>query len=200
MYTDPDGMAPRNMSSKNRELYISEIEKWADYNKKTNKMGLPNSYDCADVAVYLYGKGIELTDTGLSTSNLLHNGNALPYVSAISSTDFFKEQTSNIDFYSDTSFNNPNVEVGTLMVWKGPGYDPKTETGWDGHVATVVGVTRDKNNDVTNIKIIQGHTGGDRTEVVDITSQADLNKYKGTFLGFGEIGAGATLEQPAIEK
>ena len=188
------------MSDKNRELYISEIEKWAAYDKDKNTMGLPNSYDCADVAVYLYGKAIELTDTGLSTSDLMHNGSALPYISAISSTDFFKDQTDNIDFYSDTKFNNPNVEVGTLMVWKGPGYDSETKTGWNGHVATVVGVTRDKKGNVTKITIIEGHTGGNKTEVVDITSQKDLDSYKGTFLGFGEIGAGSSLDLPATEK
>ena len=34
----------------------------------------------------------------------------------------------------------------------------------------------------------KGHTGGNRTEVVDIPNQAELDSYVGTFLGFGELG------------
>ncbi len=41
-------------------------------------------------------------------------------------------------------------------------------------------------------RLFQGKTGGNRTEVVDIPNQADLDSYAGTFLGFGEIGENST--------
>ena len=189
-YTDPDGRAPRNMTSLDRALYKNTISSYANYNKNTNDMNVPNKYDCADVATYLYGEGMNSTFTGRKTSDLNHAGTSLTNIPDIASTDFFPNNLENVSFYDDTDFNNPNVEVGTIMVWKGPGV--KNGKGWNGHVATVVGVTRDKDKNVTNIKIIQGHTGGNKTEVVDIVSQADLNEYAGTFLGFGEIGKNST--------
>lgn len=188
------------MTDTNRAAYISEIMAWENYSRTSNPMNLPNSYDCADVATYLYGQAMGDTNTGRTISNLTHAGSPINNISDIASTDFFESEVNNIDFYSDTSFNNEFVEVGSVMVWQGPGYNAETKTGWNGHVATVVSVTRDSNGNVSNIRIIQGHTGGNRTEVVDITSQADLNSYVGTFLGFGEIGLGSTQNINAPEK
>lgn len=68
----------------------------------------------------------------------------------ICSNDYFPSVLDNVTFYADRSFDNPNVEVGSVMVWKGDGY--KNGKGWDGHVATVVGVTRDRTGKVLNIK------------------------------------------------
>ena len=127
------------------------------------------------------------TDYGANTSNLKHNGNFINSVSEIQSSDFFGDDLCNISFYEDKSFNNKDIEVGTVLVWKGPGIS-KDGKGWIGHVATIVDVQRDKNGNVTNIKIIQGHISGGKTEITDIPNQADLNSYRGEFLGFGEIG------------
>ena len=189
-YTDPDGRAPRDMSFINRQIYKSIVSSYSDYNK-SNTMNIPQNYDCADVATHIYSKATDkLLFNNRSISDLSANGKALSNIPDICSTDYFPENENNVSFYSDKSFNNKNVEVGSIMVWSGPG--SRGKKGWKGHVATVVGVDRDKEGNVTNIKIIQGHTGGNRTEVVDITSQADLDEYAGKFEGFGEIGKNST--------
>lgn len=45
------------------------------------------------------------------------------------------------------------------------------------------------------MKIIKGHTGGNKTQVIDITSQSNLDEYAGAgeFLGFGEVGKNSTI-------
>lgn len=179
------------MSSEDREKYINTISGYQNYVNKSNKMGIPDNYDCADTMTHLYAQGTAATSLGDLSGNLTHNGKPINKdISNIQSSDFFTSQTNNITFYSDTKFNNSNVEVGTVLVWQGPGANGGT--GWIGHTATVVDVSRDNIGNVTNIKIIQGHTGGNRTEVVDIPNQADLDSYAGTFLGFGEIGENST--------
>lgn len=60
----------------------------------------------------------------------------------------------------------------SVLVWKGTGYDAKKNEGWIGHVATVV----------------------------NITSQKELDEYRGTFLGFGEIGKDAILYDTTFDK
>ena len=158
-------------------------------------MGIPDDYDCADTMTYLYGQGTSVTSLGNQAGNLKHNGQKIgTNITNIHSSDFFPSNTSNITFYSEKDFNNPNVEIGTVLVWEA---DPGAN--WTGHTATVVDVTRDSDGNVTNIKIIQGHTGGNKTEVVDIPNQNDLNSYRGTFHGFGELGQNSTIpfEKPS---
>ena len=194
-FVDLWGLAPRNMSEKDREAYINKISGYKDYVNNSNEMGLPDDHDCADTTAYLYGEGTEATSLGNQSGNLKHNGVKIgTNIKDIQSSDFFPSSTDNITFYSDKSFNNPNVEPGTVLVWEA---DPG-ET-WIGHTATVVEVTRDKDGNVTNIKIIQGHTGGNRTEVVDIPNQADLDSYRGTFRGFGEIGKESTTSSDSTK-
>ena len=98
-----------------------------------------------------------------------------------------------ISVYEDKSFNNPNVEIGTVAVWKGPGVNKKG--GWIGHIATIVDVKRDSNSNVISITTIEGHTGGGQT-AVEINSAIDWASYKGEFLGFGEIGRDSTEAFP----
>ena len=197
-FVDLWGFAPRNMSPENREVYMNTISRYQNYVNNSNEMGIPDNYDCADTMTYLYGQGTTATSLGNLSGNLTHNGNPIgANIINIQSSDFFPSQTNNITFYSDKNFNNPNVEVGTVLAWQGPGVNGGA--GWIGHTATVVDVSRDSAGNVTNIKIIQGHTGGNRTEVVDIPNQADLDSYAGTFLGFGELGENSTtpLNNPA---
>lgn len=186
------GLAPKNMSRKDREAYMAIVQAYAAYDlKKGTTLDVPSAYDCADVATFIYGQATAATSQGNQAGNLQHEGSSIGNnISVIHSSDFFTDQPENISFYEDKSFNNPDVEVGTVMVWLGPGLD--VEDGWIGHVATVVDVARDTEGNVTEINIIQGHTGGNRTEVVRIPDQADLDKYLGTFLGFGEIGENST--------
>ncbi len=185
------GLAPRNMTEKNRSDYKQKVTEYAVYKLEGDRLDIPDVYDCADVATFLYGQATAETTLGNQSGTLLHGETPIgANVSYIQSEDYFTEQTKNITYYDDRSFNNENVEVGTVMVWEGPGLE--AEKGWVGHVATVVDVQRDKQGNVTEIKIIQGHTGGNRTEVVTIPNQTDLNSYAGNFLGFGEIGENST--------
>lgn len=95
--------------------------------------------------------------------------------------------------YNTTVSENPNVEIGTVAVWKGPGVNKKG--GWIGHIATIVDVKRDSNSNVISITTIEGHTGGGKT-AVEINSAIDWASYKGEFLGFGEIGRDSTEAFP----
>ena len=189
-YVDPDGRAPRNMTFISRAVYKYAVAQYQGYDKDLNPMNVPSNYDCADVATHIYKNAMKELFTKNPVSNLTHDGNNLTTVSDICSMDYFPENDNNVSYYDNKEFNNSNVEVGTIMVWKGPGI--KNGKGWNGHVATVVGVSRDKNGNVQNIQIIQGHTGGNKTEVVNIVSQSDLDLYAGTFLGFAEIGKNST--------
>ena len=194
-FVDLWGQAPRNLSVEDREAYMNKINEYKDYVNNSNEMGIPDDYDCADTMTYLYGQGTSVTSLGNQAGNLKHNGQKIgTNITNIHSSDFFPSNTSNITFYSEKDFNNPNVEIGTVLVWEA---DPGAN--WTGHTATVVDVTRDSDGNVTNIKIIQGHTGGNKTEVVDIPNQNDLNSYRGTFHGFGELGQNSTIpfEKPS---
>ena len=103
------------MSFVDRLLYKDKISSYEAYNRSTNYMNVPGKYDCADVATYLYGEGMKNTFTGRSTSDLKHNGYSLSNLSDICSMDYFPADTDNVSFYADKSFNNPNVEVGSVL-------------------------------------------------------------------------------------
>lgn len=94
-----------------------------------------------------------------------------------------------MDFYEDSSFNSPDVEIGTIAVWES---DVPT---WDGHTATVVDVTRDEAADVTQIVLIEGSLQFP-TQRVELNSQAELDSYVGDFRGWGEIGEGSAMPLP----
>lgn len=190
-YVDMWGLAPKNMSDPDRNAYIAKVKEYAGYKLENNRLDIPDMYDCADVATFLYSKATAETSLGNQAGKLLHNGSAVEdCISAMQSYDYFRMQTENVTYYDDRSFNNSEIETGTLMVWMGPGLG--VEKGWVGHVATIIDVERNNAGNVTGIDMIQGHTGGNKTEVVHITDQKDLNSYLGTFLGFAEIGKDST--------
>jgi RHS repeat-associated protein len=192
-FVDLKGLAPRNMSEEDRDAYKDAVGAYADYNNKTNTMGVPNEYDCADVATYLYGEGMAAAGKPNATSNLQHSGENITSIPQIQSTDFFGGNTNNITYYEDKSFNNPNVETGTVAVWAGPGATGNgsiVEGAWVGHVATVVSVTRDENGNVTSITTIEGHVSN--PTAIERNDQDAWDSYLGTFLGFGEIGSNST--------
>jgi RHS repeat-associated protein len=203
-WVDLWGLAPRNMTEAEREAYMAEISSYSAYDSTSNKMDVPDKsngvkMDCADVATYLYGQAMEAAGTktaGEAIGTLQAGGTSITEstLSNIGTRDYAPSQTNNITFYDDKSFNNPNVEVGTVAVWSG------SPTGGSGHMATVVGVQRDANGNVTSIETIEGHltraTEVDKTN----TTQAMWNQYSArgeTFYGFGEIGKNSTIPLPA---
>jgi RHS repeat-associated protein len=187
-FDDLLGLAPRNMPEKDRDTYKTTVSEYAQYVFESNKMGIPDGYDCADVATYLYGQGMAATGNTAAATQLQHNGENITSIPQIQSSDFFPENTNNITFYENKSFNSPDVEVGTVAVWAGPG--GSGGTGWVGHVATVVDVQRDNNGNVISIVTLEGHSS--RNTAIDTNEREDWKSYEGTFLGFGEIGRNST--------
>jgi RHS repeat-associated protein len=206
-YIDLWGLAPRNMTEEEREAYKAVISSYSAYSS-TNTMSVPSGYDCADLAAYLYGEGMTaagypnaITDLQAGQTNLTQLT-----IPNIHSSDFFSNPN-NITFYDNTSFNSPDIEVGTIAVWQGS-QGTGNQASWDGHIATILEVQRDANGNVTSIVTFEGHIG--RTATIDMTntSQAIWDSYTtppgyspGTFLGFGEIGLGSTTPyQPPIDR
>jgi RHS repeat-associated protein len=185
-WADPWGLAPRNMSEEARSAYKEAVSEYSQYDYGSNKMGIPDGYDCADVATYMYGQGMAATGNTTATTQLQHDGVNITSTPQIQSSDFFPENTNNITFYENKSFNSPDVEVGSVAVWAGPGSNGGT--GWIGHVATVVDVQHDDKGNVTSIVTLEGHVS--QNTAVDTTniSQTAWDSYAGNFLGFGEIG------------
>ena len=109
------------------------------------------------------------------------NGNDLSTVQDIHSSDFADDTNGNITFYRnpdgsiDNSFNSPNVETGTIGVFSN-------------HIITV---TEDRDSVNDPLVTLQGHKTSNTT-ADDIISQADLDSYRGTFIGWAEVGTGST--------
>ena len=182
-YTDPTGLAPKNLTDDQREIYM-------DYVSNLAVTDTIYDHDCADLATAIYSMGLLLSTDGFyKHQDLTHNGTNISRVPEIQSSDFFPENTNNITFYDDKKFNSPDIEVGTVAVWESDDKDV-----WTGHVATITGVKRDDAGNVLQIDIIEGYKGDKATEKVKITSQSDLDEYLGTFHGWGEIGENSTSE------
>jgi hypothetical protein len=165
---DPLGLEPQNLTDDQREAYIEAIQEFMAYDVAISSThnDLPSSYDCADVTTYLYQYSMN-SATGEENAhrNLQHEGENVTNPDEMQSWDYFTEDTQNVTFYNDTRFNSPNVRVGSIAVWRAA-----AGASWVGHTATVVAVERDNETGVViKITIIQGHTGGGATEVVDIT-------------------------------
>jgi RHS repeat-associated protein len=189
-WIDPWGLAPRNLSEEERNAYKAAVSKYAQYDYESNKMGIPDEYDCADVAAHLYYQGMAATGNTTATTQLQHNGETITSIPQIQSSDFFPENLNNITFYENKLFNSPDVEVGSVAVWKNPANSGRT--GWSGHVATAVDVQRDSNGGVTSIVTIEGHMSRNTAVDTGNTSQEAWGKYVGDFIGFGEIGKNST--------
>jgi hypothetical protein len=189
-WVDPQGLAPRNMPEDERDAYKAAVSEYAQYVFESNKMSIPDEYDCADVATYLYGQGMAATGNTTAATQLQHKGENITSIPQIQSSDFFPGNGNNITFYENNSFNSPDVEVGSVAVWAGPG--STGGTGWVGHVATVVDVQRDNSGNVVSIVTIEGHLSSNTAVDTSNTSQKAWDSYAGNFLGFGEIGKNST--------
>jgi RHS repeat-associated protein len=181
-FTDPTGLAPRNKSSEEREKYKASISSATLENVPTELPYSGNTDgklkpDCADMVVTLANDAMEKA-TGEKDfyKKLNRNGTPLKEIVDIHSSDF--RDGENFTFYRNADgeiekdFSFAGVEVGTIGVF-------------DNHVITVIGFEKDGTTMIT----MQGHTGKDNPTTRDkIVSQHDLDSYKGTFLGWGEIG------------
>jgi len=187
---EESGFAPRNLSEEQRTRYKAALAVWASDDNRIPRYA-PESgdawrageqWDCADVATYLATISMAAANKGPSILPDLADlaGGPLEDIRNINSAAFQSEDLGNISFYRnrdgtiDRAWNSPHVEVGTIGVF-------------DNHIITVTDVLRDSMGNVTNIETIQGHFRGD-VDRVPIVSQGDLDSYKGTFVGWGEIG------------
>jgi len=191
------GFAPRNLSEEQRNRYKAALTVWASNDDRIPRYA-PESgdawrageqWDCADVATYLAAISMAAANNGPSILPDLADlaGGPLEDIRNINSGAFQSENLGNISFYRtrdgtiDRAWNSPHVEVGTIGVF-------------DNHIITVTDVLRDSMGNVTNIQTIQGHFRGD-VDRVPIVSQGDLDSYKGTFVGWGEIGRNSAGSQ-----
>lgn len=199
-YVDPDGRAPKNITEKQRSVYMNKV-------KTFTPEDIPNDYDCADTALFIYNKSYE-TSTSVKDNfkNIIKNGSNLDYLRNIQAADLFGSKNINnkiIYYYSsndsgrtydsklaDRKFNSKNIEIGTVGVYSpAPG-----ATGFTGHVITVIGVERDKNGNVVSIDYIEGHMEGQEQTVYTFTKEGGVGnsslhgKYSDCiFIGWGEF-------------
>jgi hypothetical protein len=203
-YTDPDGRAPRNLSDKQREIYMNSVA-------GVSPAIIPDVYDCADTALFIYNRAMAANGQPDAFKSISKNGSKLNNLRDIQAADLFGLANINnriINYYdssgsgqtydsskADRSFNSKNVEVGTVGIYKpAPG-----ARGFTGHTITVTGVTRDRNGNITSIKYIEGHQGtqGTGIEQTEYTftregggfGESSLhNRYSDTiFVGWGEF-------------
>ena len=179
-FTDPTGFAPRNLTAEQRKEYKKSISSATLANTPSelpyrNGTNGKIDADCADIAVFLADNAMEKA-TGKSDyyKGLKHMSNPIEDIVDISSGDF--RDGDNFTFYRDSDGNIENdfsfegIEVGTIGVF-------------DNHIVTVIGIEDDF------IITMEGHTEKVGPTSIDrIKNQSDLDSYKGTFLGWGEIG------------
>jgi hypothetical protein len=96
------------MPEEARDAYKAAVREYAQYDFRSNKMGIPDEYDCADVAAYLYGQGMAAAGNPTATTPLQHNGENITSIPQIQSSDFFPENPNNITFYENKNFNSPH--------------------------------------------------------------------------------------------
>ncbi len=200
MFTDPDGRAPRNMTEPQRNLYKASVQ-------SQHPANIPNKYDCADTVIHIYNSAMKAaTGQDNSYENISKNGQKLTNLQDIQAGDMFGTSNAKnkiVNYYqndgtqsydsskADRSFNSPNIEIGTVGIYK-----PATAEDakyFSGHSITVTGVTRDKNGNVTAINYIEGHMNNhdqeEHTFTINGTGDSSLyNKYSDCkFVGWGEI-------------
>ncbi len=169
-----------SFGGRDENTVMSDNTSYAEAVAGLSASSVPQTYDCADVALWIYGKASEISTGKNSSSDFNAGGYPLGDrpIPAVHSSDFAPSEPDNVTYYRDdqgnivVGFDNPHVKTGDILVWKG-------------HVATVTGVDR-KNGNVVSITILQGHL--DRApDRYRIKNQDDLETFIGLFYGFAEI-------------
>lgn len=187
-YTDPAGLAPRNMTDTERNAYKQSI-------KDTDPSSIPSNYDCADVGAYLASKAMgDAKGEENYYKNLEHKESKINNIQDIQAKDF-QHEGNNISFYkdkdgkNDRSFNSGNIEVGTIGV-----FGAKEGATWTGHIITVTKVKKDKKGNILSINTIEGtQTDVPSPHLITPNAFKDYIENTGPFLGWGEIGSGSAL-------
>ena len=187
IYTDPTGLAPRNISEDLRQ-------KWKNFVQNFNNEDIPRydagsrdgqTWDCADLATEISRRAASLVQDAITLFSMRGN---LVQVPDVHSSDYQNEDNDHFSFYRnddgsiDNAFDSANVEAGTIGVF-------------DNHIIIV---TEDRESSDDPIVTLQGHKYSDATRD-DIDDQAMLDSYIGTFLGWAEFGPNGT-DQPIPEE
>ena len=192
-FVDPSGLAPQNLPEEQRTTYMNFIS-----NATTD--GLQSGYVCSTFAVWLSSSATQAaTGNQEFFKNFQRDGNNLISIHGLQAKDFYdNDAANNISYYkkpdgtTDTAFNSPNIEIGSVGVFgTNTPLDDNNRGGWTGHIWTVTDVTR-VDGEVTEFDVIQGHTT-DTADKVTIKAQ-DFQEYingTGSFLGWGEVGQGS---------
>ena len=200
-YTDPDGRAPKNLTDKQKKLYIDTI---LEYGKQLST--IPKEYDCTDTAIFLYTKAMnKATDKKKAYTIMKHDGKALTNMIDLQAKDQIPPENSNILFYGydskgvknvapayqqkkiDKYFYSKNVEVGTVLVLS-RNKKAKPEDKFTGHLLTVYSIETDKTGTRKSITFIEG--GMDhppRLLKVDYSTFKNGIYYDCDVVGWGEL-------------
>lgn len=167
-YTDPDGRAPKNLTEKQKKIYMDTI---LVYGK--NLSTIPKKYDCTDTAIFLYTKAMDkATDKKKAYIIMNHDGQLLENMVDLQAKDQIPPENSNILFYGydsrgmknvapayqqkkiDKNFYSKNVEVGTVLVLR-RNKKAKPEDKFTGHLLTVYSIETDKNGNRVSVTFIE---------------------------------------------
>lgn len=211
-YIDINGNYKETMSEEEKALYAAQIAEegkfdWTECHETGSSQGINKEYDCADVSFCI--DSIASAASGYSVTSEkqkqfttdYENGKIEKSKNDIKASDFYNDNGSNMNKTGDRGdATNPAVVTpGTVMSFK----DNPNTPGSEDHVLTVIAV--DYNDDfsaVEGVAYIEGHTGGDRTEVGYMTVGKgggykdgiyNLDNWKGEFAGFYEIENNITI-------
>jgi hypothetical protein len=197
-YTDPDGRAPRDLTNEQRTSYKEAVT-----TLKNNLQTIPKGYDCTDVALYVHTKGMQTATGEKNAWKKMYHGESLLSQSKYGLTDIQavdqnpKKGNKNALFYDgsgnggpmaysqtiyDTSFDSPNVEIGTVAV-----LEPYNSAGgFTGHTMTVSDIVTDSNGVRQEINFIEGGMTHD-PQIWTVKRGESLDIYTDTkFIGWAE--------------
>jgi hypothetical protein len=217
---------PTMLLSMSEYIVYSSYEKDYDYdgiNDDYNTLGIPNSYDCADVVAKInyevmkklgmtsksavindFASKIENSSGDLtkeqsiqaakesvkSTDFINNEDNATTIVSGIQKYEIESNDKTKSQLYRDDDLDKTitgikeNVKIGSVLAWQ----NNDSSKSWTGHVLTVLAREYDSNGEVCGLVCIQGHTGGNKTEVIYMPlTNAELSSWKGNFAGMVNI-------------
>lgn len=170
-----------------------------DYNSQNENSQVPYSFDCADVSSYIDYYATEACG-GRTTSEMANNfkdevdaGNYENARHQVQSRDFIDNNSMNVRKTSNgkEGLTNPDIVTpGTVFVWK----NENNDSSWVGHTLTVIAAEVNADGEVCGIVFMEGHTGGERTELGYATvgnnyeaNIYNLDAWQGTFEGTFEI-------------
>ncbi len=202
--------------------YFSKIIKYAGYENDydydgikevKNALEIQDIYDCADVSTCIQSsvlKELNITPTSKTVSDFSKKVAEENYQDAkgtVCSTDYIGnpdnatvlvkgiERNAETNSYDEKQLDSTvknlkqKVDIGSVICWQ----NNDSKKSWTGHVMTVVAREYDKNGEVIGVVCIQGHTGGNKTEVIYMPLTTwEIPSWLGNFAGLVTLEAEQT--------